>query len=126
MALKSNLCVLKVCIYAVVYVNILIKYNFPSATFNDIIQVRTLRQVTTNQQATTFQLPEATQVAAGHEYILTISDSQPVSIPVLQPQQIASTQPATVIAKVWQPSRPSSVQSTSYVVVDDQQPGTSR
>ena len=46
----------------------------------------------------------------------------------MQPQQIATTQPATVIAKVQQPSRPSSAsaQSTSYVVVDDQQPGTSR
>ena len=82
------------------------------------------RQVTTSQQATTFQLPEATQATAGHEYILTIPDSQPVSIPVVQPQQIPTTQPATVIAKVQQPSRPSSAstQPTSY----DQQPGTSR
>ena len=83
------------------------------------------RQVTTSQQVTTFQLPEATQATAGHEYIL---DSQPVSIPVVQPTQIATTQPATVIAKVKQPSRPSSAsaQPISYVVVDDQQPGTSR
>ena len=86
------------------------------------------RQVTTSQQVTTFQLPEATQATAGHEYILTIPDTQAVSIPVVQPTQIATTQPATVIAKVQQPSRPSSAsaQPTSYVVVDDQQPGTSR
>ena len=46
----------------------------------------------------------------------------------MQPSQIATTQPATVIAKVQQPSRPSSVSAepTSYIVVDDQQPGTSR
>ena len=40
------------------------------------------RQVTTSQQVTTFQLPEATQATAGHEYILAIPDTQPVSIPV--------------------------------------------
>ena len=34
------------------------------------------RQVTTSQQATTFQLPEATQATAGHEYILTIPETQ--------------------------------------------------
>ena len=86
------------------------------------------KQVTTSQQVTTLQLPEATQATAGREYILTIPASQPVSIPVVQPQQIATTQPATVIAKVQQPSRPSSAsaQPTSFVVVDDQQPGTSR
>ena len=85
------------------------------------------RQVTTNQQVTTFQLPEATQ-ATGHEHILTIPDTQPVSIPVGQPTQIATTWHATVIAKVQQLSRPSlvSAQPTSYLVVDDQQPGTSR
>ena len=44
------------------------------------------RQVTTSQQLTTFQLPEATQATAGYEYKLTISHSQPVSIPVVQPQ----------------------------------------
>ena len=46
----------------------------------------------------------------------------------MQPTQIYTTQPASVIAKVQQPSRPSSVsaQPTSYIVVDDQQPGTSR
>ena len=50
-----------------------------------------------------------------------------------RPQQDVNTipstgEPVTVIAKVQQPSRPSSVsaQPTSYVVVDDQQPGTSR
>ena len=66
------------------------------------------RQVKTTQQVTTFQLPEATQARAGHEYILTILDTQPVSVPVVQPTQIATTQPATVIAKVQQPSRHSS------------------
>ena len=84
--------------------------------------------VTTSQQFTTFQLPEATQATAGCEYILTIPETQSVSIPVVQPTQIATTQPATVIAKVQQPSRPSSAsaQPTSYIVVDDQLSGTSR
>ena len=42
--------------------------------------------------------------------------------------EIEHLDPVTVIAKVQQPPRPSSVstQPTSYVVVDDQQPGTSR
>ena len=86
------------------------------------------RKVITTQQVTTFQLPEATQDTAGSEYILTIPDTQPDSIPVVQPSQIATTQPATVIAKVQQPSRPSSAsaQPASFLVVDDQQPGTSR
>ena len=86
------------------------------------------RQITTSQQVTTFQLPEATQATAGRECILAIPETQAVSIPVVQPTQIATTQPATVIAKVQQPSRPLSVsaQPTSYVVVADQQPGTSR
>ena len=46
----------------------------------------------------------------------------------MQPTQTATTQPVTVIAKVQQPSRPSSAsaQPTSYVVVDDQQPRTFR
>ena len=85
-------------------------------------------KVTTTQQVTTFQLPQATQATAGCEYILTIPDSQPVSIQVVQPTQIDTTQPATVIAKVQQPLGPASVsaQTTSYLVVDDQQPGTSR
>ena len=83
------------------------------------------RQITTSQQVTTFQLPEATQATAGCEYILTIPETQAVSIPVVQPTQIATTQPSTVIAKVQQPSRPSS-SSTQPAVVDDQQPGTSR
>ena len=38
------------------------------------------RQVTTSQQVTTFQLPEATQATAGHESILIIPDTKPVSI----------------------------------------------
>ena len=58
------------------------------------------RQVTTSQQITTFQFPEATQATAGREYILTIPDTQPVSVQVVQPTQIATTQLATVIAKV--------------------------
>ena len=76
----------------------------------------------------TYQLPEASQATAGREHILTISKTQPVSIPVVQPMQTATGEPVTVIAKVQQPSRPSSVsaQPNSDVVVDDQQPGTSR
>ena len=86
------------------------------------------RQVTKNQEVTTYQLPEASQATAGREYILTIPETQPVSIPVVQPIQTATGEPVTVIAKVQQPPRPSaaSTQPTSYVVVDDQQPGTSR
>ena len=66
------------------------------------------RQVTTSQEVTTFQLPEATQATAGREYILIIPENQAVSIPVVQPTQTATAQPVTVIAKVQQPSRPSS------------------
>ena len=84
------------------------------------------RQVTTSQQVTTFQVPEATQATAGWEYILTIPDTQPVSVPVVQPTQIVTTQPATVIAKVQQPARPTSASAKPTVVVDDQQSGTSR
>ena len=82
------------------------------------------RQVTKSHKVTTHQLPEASQ-ATGREYILTIPETQPVSIPVVQPTQTATGDPVTVIAKVQQPSRPSSAsaQPTSYVVVDDQQPG---
>ena len=86
------------------------------------------RQVTKSQEVTTYQLPEASQATAGREYILTIPETQPVSIPVVQPTQSATGEPVTVIAKVQQPPRPSSksAQPTSYIVVDDQQPGTSR
>ena len=86
------------------------------------------RQVTTSQEVTTYQLPEASQATAGREYILTIPETRAVSIPVVQPTQTATGQPVTVIAKVQQPPRPSSAsaQPTFYVVVDDQQPGTSR
>ena len=86
------------------------------------------RQVTKIQEVTTYQLPEASQATAGRQYILTILETQPVSIPVVQPTQTATGEPVTVIAKVQQPSRPSSAsaQPTSYIVVDDQQPGTSR
>ena len=45
------------------------------------------RQVTATQQVTTFQLPEATQATAGDEYMLTIPDTQPVSVPVVHPTQ---------------------------------------
>ena len=83
------------------------------------------RQVTKSQEVSTYQLPEASQATAGCEYILTIPETQPVSIPVVQHTQTAIEEPVTVIAKVQQPSRPSSAsaQPTSYVVVDDQQPG---
>ena len=86
------------------------------------------RQVTTSQEVTTYQLPQASQSTAGREYILTIPETQPVSILVVQPQQTTTGQPVKVIAKVQQPSGPSSssAQPTSYVVLDDQQPGTSR
>ena len=86
------------------------------------------RQVTKSQAVTTYQLPEASQATAGGEYILTILETQSVSIPVVQPTQTATGEPVTVIAKVLQPPRRSSAsaQTTSYVVVDDQQPGTSR
>ena len=86
------------------------------------------RQVTKSQEVTTYQLPEASQSTVGWEYILTSLETQPVSIPLVQPQQTTTGQPVTVIAKVQQPSGPSSpsAQPTCYVVVDDQQPGTSR
>ena len=53
---------------------------------------------------------------------------QPVTITAVQPQQTTTGQPVTVIAKVQQPSGPpsSAAQPTSYVVMDDQQPGTFR
>ena len=60
------------------------------------------RQVTTSQEVTTYQLPEASQATAGREYILTIPETQAVSIPVVQPTQTVTTQPVTVIAKVQQ------------------------
>ena len=86
------------------------------------------RPFTKSQEVTTYQLPEASQATAGCEYILTIPETQIVSIPVVQPTQTATGEPVTVIAKVQQPPRPSSAsaQPTSYVVVDDQQPGTFR
>ena len=85
------------------------------------------RQVTKSQEVT-YQLPQASQATPGCEYLLTIPETQPVSIPVVQSTQTATGEPVTVITKVQQPSRPSSAsaQPTSYVVVDDQQPGTSR
>ena len=86
------------------------------------------RQVTKSQEVTTYQLPEASQATAGHECILAIPETQPVSIPVVQPTQTATREPVAVIAKVQQPSGPSSAsaQPTYYVVVVDQQHGTSR
>ena len=86
------------------------------------------RQFTKSQEVTKYQLPEASQATAGCEYILTIPETQPVSILVMQPTQTATGEPVTVIVKVQQPPRPSSAsaQPTSYVVVDDQQTGISR
>ena len=75
------------------------------------------RQVTKSQEVTTYQLPEASQSTGGGEYVLTIPETQPVSNPVVQPQQTTTEQPVTVIVKVQQPS--SSAQPTAYVVVDD-------
>ena len=56
------------------------------------------------------------------------SPSQKLNQSPFQLEQTTTGQPVTVIAKVQQPSGPSSssAQPTSYVVVDDQQPGTSR
>ena len=45
------------------------------------------RQITKRQEVTTHQVPEASQSTTGHEYILTIPETQPVSIPVVQPTQ---------------------------------------
>ena len=80
------------------------------------------RQVTTSQEVTIFQHPEASQSTAGWEYILPIPETRPVSIPVVQPQQTTTGQPVTMIAKVQQPSgsSSSSAQPTSYVLMDDQ------
>ena len=66
------------------------------------------RQVSKSQKVTTYQLPEASLATAEREYILTILETQPVSIPVVQPTQTATAEPVTVIAKVQQPPRPSS------------------
>ena len=59
---------------------------------------------------------------AGHH--ISQQATQPVSVTVVQPTQIATTQPA----KVQQPPRPASAsaQPASFLVVDDQQPGTFR
>ena len=91
------------------------------------------REVTKNKEVTTYQLPQTSQSTAGQEYILTIPETQTVSIPVVPPTQTSTGEPVTVIAKVQQqqPQRPSSSSSstqpaTSYVVVDDQHPGSSR
>ena len=65
------------------------------------------RQVIKSQEVTSYQLLEASQATAGHKYIPTIPETQPVSIPVVQPTQTAKAEPVTVIAKVQQPSRPS-------------------
>ena len=60
------------------------------------------KQVTTTQQVTTFQLPEATQATAGYEYVLRILDTQQVSTPAVQEKQMATPQQPTLIAKVQQ------------------------
>ena len=85
------------------------------------------RQVTTSKEVTTYQLPEASQSTAVWEYILTIPETQPFSIPVVQPQQTTTGEPVTVIVKVQQPSGPSlsSAQPTSTAwdfQTDDFQP----
>ena len=81
------------------------------------------RQVTKSQEVTTYQLPEASQSTVGREYVLTILETIPFQLCSLNrlPQD-------SLITKIQQPSGPpsSSAQPTSYVVVDDQQPGTSR
>ena len=64
------------------------------------------------------------------DHILTIQETQTVSIPVVQPTQTSTGEPVTVIAKVQQPptpssSSPSTQPATSYIV-DDQHLGTSR
>ena len=79
------------------------------------------RQVTTSQQVTTYQFPEASQ-----QDMNTYSPYRKLK---QSPFQLCSLgEPVTVIAKVQQPPRPSSAsaQPISYVVVDDHQPGTSR
>ena len=63
------------------------------------------RQVTNSQEVSTYQLPQASRATARYEYMLTIPETQPVSIPVVQPTQIATGEPVTVIAKVQQPPR---------------------
>ena len=66
------------------------------------------------------------------EDLNTYHSRNSVSIPVVQPTRTSTGEPVTVIAKVHQqqPPRPSSSPSTqpamSYIVVDDQQPGSSR
>ena len=86
------------------------------------------RGVTKSQEVTTYRLPEASQSTAGQGSILTILETQPVTIPVVQPQQTTTEQPVTVIAKVQQPLGPpsSAAQPTSYVVMDEQEPRMSR
>ena len=91
------------------------------------------REVMKSKKVTRYQLPEASQSTAGQEYILTIPKTQTVSILVVQPTQTSTEEPVTVIAKIQQqqPQRPSSSSpstqpAASYVVVDDQHPGTSR
>ena len=84
------------------------------------------RHVTTTQQVTKFQLPEATQPTAGGGYILTIPDIQQVSTTAVQPTQTTAPQQPTVITKVQQPQRSASSKPASFIVVDDQQPGPSR
>ena len=83
------------------------------------------------RQVIIFQLPEETQAIGGREYILTIPETQTVSI--VQPTQTSTGEPVTVIGKVQpqQAPRPSSLSpstqpTTSCKVLDDQQPGTSR
>ena len=74
------------------------------------------RQVTTSQEVTTYQLPEASQSTAGREYVLAIPETQLVSIPVVQPQQTTTGQPVTVIEKSTTTIRASIIVSTANFI----------
>ena len=79
------------------------------------MQERGHNKSTSHNISTVTHFPQATQATAGHEYIHTKPD-QPVSVPVMQSTQIATTQSATVIAKVQQLQGPASAsaQPTPY------------
>ena len=85
------------------------------------------RHVTTTQEVTTFQLPDASHATTGREYNLTILDTQQVSTPAVQPTQIVAPQPPMMIAEVppqWSAS--ASSQPAYFILVHDQQRGPSR
>ena len=58
------------------------------------------RQLSTSQEVATYQHPEASQFTAGREYVLTIPETQPVSIPVVQPQRTACYSDCKSIATI--------------------------